>query len=82
MDMADFADINQQAMSDARIKTARNLSKDHNANIQGNGYCLECGIEVEQVNCKIKEAGDWVIKKIYPRWCCNICQKIWERDGN
>lgn len=72
MDIADIADIDQQALFDAKLQTARNLAA--LVNINGDGYCLDCGSTVEPVECN----GQLFM----PRWCCPECKTIWERDGN
>ncbi len=80
MDPADFADIDQGARVDAAIETSRNLAAAVDAAIYGSGYCLECEKSVDPVQAKFKINGEWVVKSIYPRWCCPECQIFWERD--
>lgn len=80
MDEADYADLDNGARVNAEILTHRNLAAAVDEAIRGSGYCLECENTVDPVETNLKVNGIWQVATIYPRWCCDICMRIWERD--
>lgn len=68
-DIADLADEYQQSRLDAAIKTSNNLSKQ--LNIEGSGFCLDCGMSVEPVEINGKN--------IVGRFCCIECRDAYDK---
>jgi len=66
-DIADLADLAQQPITDAIIRTARNRAAQ--VHIEGDGYCIECGAVV----LPVEHNG----KLVTPRWCSEKCRAVW-----
>jgi len=67
MDIADLADQAQQPITDAIIKNA--CKRAARVQIEGDGYCIECGAVVEPL--------EYNGKLIMPRWCSEKCRAVW-----